>query len=293
MLFLLFSLLSPTLALPDFSCVCETYNLNACSRAYSCRLNSSISFDDHPVPSWVTGKEEALFAATISQATSGVLRPSIFQYGRLTWESKVACDLSGQVSWAQSAQECQLEAGKTGNASRYHGWATVGFHPLGQAPGTWLTQILGEVNNTNGDPNFTNATCASSGLYVNLTYVNDTEPYDPRFSPRGFWGFLDRFHTYATGQDGVPSYKTDRDLISHGVDVNCTGYDQSGLPCNEPSCTEPPLLAHYDCPATNSGSVGAQNCWRSYSRDNASSRYGLLWGIVLSTVFLYGFLYCV
>ncbi|KAK1769681.1 hypothetical protein QBC33DRAFT_331566 [Phialemonium atrogriseum] len=286
----LFIFLLAASALPDYSCVCEKANINACSRSYSCRLNSSISFDSPPIPEWVTDKEKALFADTITQAKNGSLRPPVFDLGQLTWQSKLACDYNNGKKWYQTTNGCQ-SSNKTGKPSRHHGWASLGFHPLGTASGTWLTQILGEIDNPDGDERFMNASCASTGLFINLTYINATPPYDPRFSPAASWGFLYRSNTYAMGSDGVPSYRTDQDLIANGVDINCTGFGQTGQPCESPHCLEPPNFAHYDCPATNSGSVGSGNCWRSYQQDSSVGRTGLYWGLIVSAALCCGFLY--
>jgi hypothetical protein len=290
-------LLLRVLALPDYTCICEKYNINGCSRTYSCRLNQSISFGSPPVPTWVTDKETTLFAETIEQAKNGSLRPPIFDLGRLTWEARLACDddVGGRKRWHLSNIGCNVPAVNTTvvGTSRLTGWASLGFHPLGTAGGTWLTQILGQVNNPDGDPSFLNARCANTGLFINLTYINATEPYDPRFSPNGFWGTLLRSRTYPVGSDGVPSYRTDRDMIANGVNLNCSSYDQTGLVCKSPQCLEPPLVSHYACPATNSGYVGSLNCSRTYSESSASSRssrheliMGVLSAVAISGAFL-------
>lgn len=268
------SLFSLAHALPDFSCICESHNLNGCSKSYSCRLNSTIDFYKAPVPDWVTDAEEALFVNTIDDAVNGLLRPPFFSLGRMTWEAVVACDdENGELAWLPQLTQCQATR-TVGNVTvprrRYHGWANLGFHPLGNQPGTWLTQILGEIEDPDGDADshFARARCADSGLYVSVDYINATQPYDPRFSPGGHWGMLYLYantHVYPVGSQGVPSYRTDGDMVENGVYLNCTGYDTTGRACTEPNCFEPANVTHYDCPLGKNASVGPENCARRYA----------------------------
>ncbi|KAH8905390.1 hypothetical protein BR93DRAFT_929644 [Coniochaeta sp. PMI_546] len=261
-------------ALPDFSCICESHNLNACSKSYSCRLNSTIDFYKATVPDWVTDAEEALFVNTLDDAINGLLRPPFLSLGRMTWEATMACDDDkGDLAWYPQLSQCQATFtvdNVTEPRRRYHGWASLGFHPLGSQPGTWLTQIIGEIADAEGDDDshLARARCANTGLYVSVDYINATQPYDPRFSPAGHWGMLYLYgneHVYPVGAQGVPSYMTDGDLIDNGVYLNCTGYDTTGRVCAEPSCFEPANLTHYDCPAGKNTSVGAGNCARRYA----------------------------
>jgi len=268
------SLCSLVHAVADFSCICETRNLNGCSKTYSCRLNSTIDFYKAPVPDWVTDAEETLFINTIDDAVNGLLRPPFFSLGRMTWEATTACDDdNGMLTWYPQQSQCRSSVTR-GNVTeprrRYHGWASLGYHPLGKEPGTWLTQIMGEIRDASGgnDTHLLDARCADTGLYVSVDYINATQPYDPRFSPAGHWGML-YLHSsdlvYPVGAAGVPSYRTDGDLISYGVDLNCTGYDTSGRVCQEPKCFEPANVTHFECPMRDGTSVGGGNCTRRYA----------------------------
>lgn len=269
------SLAPLTHALADFSCICEPANLNGCSRSYSCRLNSTIELYNTAVPAWVADPEEALFVNTIDDAVNGLLSPPFLSLGRMTWEAAVACDDDeGELRWNHQLTQCGSTTIASGNVTtqrrRYHGWASLGFHPLGNQPGTWLTQILGEISEPDdtGDGHLARATCASTGLYVSVDYINATRPYDPRFGPPGHWGMLylsGPDDVYPVGAVGVPSYRTDGDLIENGVDLNCTGYDTTGRVCAEPECVEPVNVTHYECPAGQGmGGVSAANCSRKY-----------------------------
>lgn len=270
-------------ALPDFSCVCETANRNGCSRSYSCRLNSTIDFYHNEVPDWVTDVEETLFINTIDDAVSGLLSPPFFSLGRMTWEASMACDdEDGQLRWYPTLSSCRatttttnITTGDRQTRRRLHGWANLGFHPLGNQPGTWLTQILGEIEDPDGeeDSHLVSARCADTGLYTSIDYINDTQPYDPRFSPMGDWGMLylySKDRVYPVGPAGVPSYKTDGDLIKNGVDLNCTGYDTTGRVCEQPSCSEAANVSHYACAVGQTGNVGAGNCSRTYKEQKSS-----------------------
>jgi hypothetical protein len=257
----------------NLTCICEARNLNGCSRGYSCRLNSTIDFYKATVPDWVTDAEETLFINTIDDAVNGLLRPPFHTLGRMTWEGSIACDDdNGMLAWYPQQSLCPSTITR-GNVTeprrRYHGWASLGFHPLGKEPGTWLTQILSEIRDPSGinDTHLLDARCADTGLYVSVDYINATQPYDPRFSSMGSWGMLylqTGGHAYPVGADGVPSYRTDGDLINYGIDLNCTGYDTSGRVCQEPKCFEPPDVTHFDCPIRNT-TVGGGNCTRRYA----------------------------
>lgn len=260
----------------NFTCICEGHLLNGCSKSYSCRLNSTIDFYKAPVPDWVTDDEETLFLDTIDDAVNGLLRPPFLSLGRMTWEAVVACDDDdGVLTWYPQQTQCRPTDITRGNATeprrRYHGWASLGFHPLGKEPGTWLTQILAEIEDPVGGVNDTvlaRARCADTGLYVSVDYINATQPYDPRFSPAGAWGMLylhESTRVYPVGAAGVPSYRTDGDLVNYGVDLNCTGYDTSGRVCQEPKCFEPVNVTHYNCPIGNDSNVGGANCSRRYA----------------------------
>lgn len=256
------------------TCICEAENLNGCSKSYSCRLNSTIDFYKAPVPDWVTDAEETLFLDTIDDAVNGLLRPPFLTLGRMTWEAVIACDDDdGVLTWYQQQTQCRSTI-TLGNITeprrRYHGWASLGFHPLGKQPGTWLTQILAEIEDPVGgnDTQLANARCADTGLYVSVDYINATQPYDPRFSPAGAWGMLylhDSTRVYPVGAQGVPSYRTDGDLINYGVELNCTGYDTSGRVCQAPKCFEPANITHFKCPVGNDTNVGGGNCSRRYA----------------------------
>jgi hypothetical protein len=272
---LFFLLISNVSSLPDFSCICEKQNLNACWKTYSCRLNSTLDLNATEAPAWVTSTVQSLFLNTINDAKNGQLRPPFFSLGRMTWEARLACGSEdGQLQWYGGVDECQsgATANKTGTNSttrirRHHGWASLGFHPLGTNAGTWLTQILGEIEDPDkSDGKLMEATCASTGLYVSVSYINASQPYDPRFTPAGQWGVLYAgSHVYPVGNQ-VPSYRTDNDLIDNGVYLDCTGYDTTGITCKQPTCFEPANLTHYQCPVGVNGSqVGAANCSRTYS----------------------------
>lgn len=268
-------IISTASCLPDFSCICEKQNLNACAKTYSCRLNSTLDLSAAEAPTWVTSTEESLFRNTINDAKNSLLRPQFFALGRMTWEAKLACsDDDGQLQWYPGVDQCQYgtRTNATGTNSTterrmYHGWASLGFHPLGREPGTWLTQILGEIEDPDdSDKALLRATCANTGLYVSVSYINASEPYDPRFTSAGRWGVLYAgSHAYPVGSQGVPSYRTDNDLIENGVSLDCVGYDTTGTVCKQPSCTEPANLTHYQCPAGLNGfPVGSANCSRTY-----------------------------
>jgi hypothetical protein len=267
----LFLFISIVHSLPDFSCICEKNNTNACARTYSCHLNSTIDFTSTEAPDWVTVAEETLFVNTINDALSGELRPPFFSMGRMTWDATIACDdENGQLRWHHQINECRFSSktNETVEKRRRHGWASLGFHPFGTQPGTWLTQILGEIDDANAgkDTQLMEAKCANTGLYVHVSYINASEPYDPRFSPAGGWGVLYAgAREYLVGDAGVPSYRTDNDLINNGVSLDCTGYDTTGQPCKQPDCMEPANITHYNCPAGVSwAGVGALNCSRTY-----------------------------
>jgi hypothetical protein len=258
----------------NFNCICEAENLNGCSRSYSCRLNSTIDYNA-TVPDWVTDAEEALFINTIDDAVNGLLRPPFFSLGRMTWEAAIACDDDdGVLTWYPQQSQCRATLTREDNVTesrrRYHGWASLGFHPMGKEPGTWLTQIMGEIDDPDGDgdSHLVSATCADTGLYVSVDYINATQPYDPRFSPAGGWGMLylhSSNRVYPVGAQGVPSYRTDGDLINYGVDLNCTGFDTSGRVCQEPKCFQPANITHFKCPVGTNTTVGGANCSRRYA----------------------------
>lgn len=271
-------LISAAHSLPDFSCICEKQNQNACARTYSCRLNNTINFNSDKPPSWVTAAEEGLFNNTINDALNGELRPPFFTLGRMTWEATIACDdEDGQLRWHHHINECRFGTNAT-EKRRMHGWANLGFHPLGTQKGTWLTQILGEIADINGtsDTQLTQGSCSNTGLFVHLSYINASEPYDPRFSPAGDWGVLyNGEHVYPVGAAGVPSYRTDNDLIDNGVALDCTGYDTTGFTCTSPGCVEPANITQYRCPAGVDGfPVGAANCSRAYQANVALESAG-------------------
>lgn len=272
-------IISTASCLPDFSCICEKQNLNACAKTYSCRLNSTLDLSATEAPTWVTTTEQSLFLNTVDDAKDGQLRPPFFFLGRMTWEAKLACsDGDGELQWYPGVDQCQYgtKTSATGTNSTterrvYHGWASLGFHPLGTEPGTWLTQILGEIKDPDdSDRALMQATCANTGLYVSVSYINASQPYDPRFTSAGRWGVLYAgSHVYPVGSQGVPSYRTDNDLIDNGVSLDCTGYDTTGTLCKQPNCLEPANLTQYQCPAgVNEFPVGAANCSRTYTADS-------------------------
>lgn len=149
------------------------------------------------------------------------------------------------------------------------GYASLGFHPLGTENGTWLTQILAEISYVGGVVDYV---CTWTGLYMQLTKINDTTPRDSRFESIN----VNPNYGPVSGP-GVPSFRTDNDLIAHGVVLNCTAWALSEGGCqnfSEPrysgdrnpenyTCYPQLLVNHFDCPATNSGYVGLDNCTRA------------------------------
>ncbi|KAH8888000.1 hypothetical protein GQ53DRAFT_826572 [Thozetella sp. PMI_491] len=251
-------------------CIIEISGRNACDRNTSLRFTPEVSFDNPPTPSWVTDAETRLFEQTIGEAQAGRLHP----FDSEIWRNYTSPDSWQDILYAWLPTEaCDGEnntkmwndrgCGSINNGGWMTGLGMLGFHPLGTENGTWLTQILGEVLNP-GD--LREAVCAGTGLYINLTKINDSRPLDSRFQAFN----EDPAYADALGIDLGPfvgSYRTDGDLIAHGIDLNCTiyGWDRGGI-CDiqqgDPFCK--PRVTHYDCPATNSGHLSFENCSLSY-----------------------------
>jgi hypothetical protein len=250
----------------DAMCIIEASSINACERNGSFRLNSNVSFDGAKVaPAWVTSAEINLFDQTIQEAKAGVLRPSWFYVPASNrriwaWIASQACD-GGPDTKIWGDRGC----GSVYYSGRLTGLAMLGFHPLGTESGTWLTQILGEILNPDGNAYFRNPVCAGTGLYTRLTKINDSIPWDPRFESRDdqdwAWPLDPR----------VPGYHTDNDLIANGVQLTCN--NSHYISCHDLpdySCDPGPPLIHSACPATNSGHVGVDNCLITYTAQKHS-----------------------
>jgi len=69
------------------------------------------------------------------------------------------------------------------------GYGSLGFHSLGNRTGTWLTQIFGQIENPDKNPYVWNPACVGAGLYMDVTYADDTAPIarQPQWT-RDFFG---------------------------------------------------------------------------------------------------------
>lgn len=140
-LFLFIETLSASVSL-NSKCICLP-PVNACSQSYRCNLNSTIYTSSQSVPSWVTPPIRDLVLATIDRVKNGTLTD---------FDATMACDGSdGTKVWAN---DCSVNGG-----GYLTGYGSLGFQPFGNHSGTWLTQILGQVEDPTGDPWLNSAIC--------------------------------------------------------------------------------------------------------------------------------------
>lgn len=216
-LFLFIETLSASVSL-NSKCICLP-PVNACSQSYRCNLNSTIYTSSQSVPSWVTPPIRDLVLATIDRVKNGTLTD---------FDATMACDGSdGTKVWAN---DCSVNGG-----GYLTGYGSLGFQPFGNHSGTWLTQILGQVEDPTGDPWLNSAICPGE-LYVTITYINDTHPYDSM-------GFNVLTSVQEAPADSPFNQRTDNDLIARGYDMVCFKPNPSSYNDNE--------LVHFNCPSIN------------------------------------------
>jgi hypothetical protein len=189
-----------------------------------CHLNSSISTTSY-IPSWVTPNVTILFDSTYQQAMNNTL---ISSTNSGYFEAGMACnfDAGAQPHWADY---CDTYDGS--GPYYFTGYASLGFHPFGTAPGLWLTQILAPFGQENLGP----SGCPELDFYVNITLINgNAQVYD--------W-VLNLVVPEHIGPPGYPAIMTDNALLADGIDLNCNNL----LSVN--SYAPPVPSKHVDCPS--------------------------------------------
>jgi hypothetical protein len=149
------------------------------------------------------------------------------------------------------ASRCSINGDVAGYLTAF---AQVGFHPFGDAPGIWLTQIFGQIRDIDNLDYSSFYNCPGQA-YVTITYINNTTPIDAY----GANTFLPGQHTEPTS--GYLAYRTDNDLIKHGYDAACSGSNNT---------------VHVDCPANHTldtfhGETGSSTVPRSCLYPNTTT----------------------
>jgi hypothetical protein len=197
--------------------------VNACTQDLRCHLNETLFTPAPPaIPSWVPANLTKLVSSTLQDAKAGTLgnTPVIgledlsgTRYG-LSWYAGMTCSNSTHgTMWAVS---CGERSGLY-NTNFGSGYASLGFHPLGLEPGTWLTQILMPVVDTPGYTGGFVASCVAAEAYINIDKISDNTPLD-------LWE--QRMAGYPTvSAKQVVAWRTDNDLLKNGLKTRCRHFD--------------------------------------------------------------------
>jgi hypothetical protein len=218
---------------------------NNCSQSWRCHLHDSIAFSSGQPPSWAPEALKTLFSTTIDQARTSTL-PDLGSYNSPSgFHPQMACWLSSTVlvwstSWSINAGPC-LSA-----------WGALGFHPYGNATGTWLTLIV-------ANPSVKLYLYKPDDFYVSIIKINDTQPIESF----GLYKTLDAYkttvdanwklfrNTFPVENVWGEAIRTDNDLIMNGYDVACCQSmycdAQTYMTANDPLWANWTLM-HFSCP---------------------------------------------
>ncbi|KAH8585754.1 hypothetical protein B0O99DRAFT_109932 [Bisporella sp. PMI_857] len=129
----------------------------------------------------------------------------------------MACTDDGRVYYWASG--CFVNGDITAYLTAF---AHIGFHFFGDAPGTWLTQILGQVKN--GDYYTANVpeNCPESGFYVSIIYINATT-----FRDYAGIDLVTPGQTAAQFAAEDLAFRTDNNIIEHGYDLFCDSQNRT------------------------------------------------------------------
>jgi hypothetical protein len=186
-----------------------------------------IPHESSPIPSWVNSSTQTLFSQTIEKAQNGTLTNIYDFWGNLqpqpyrTW----AANMVAQDTWRTSTS--LYDKGRNGS---FTGYANLGFHPFGDFPGTWLTQIIGQVAiASDNEWRLRNDT----EMWTSIVKINDTSP-----CCKDLFCNSSIITPSPLVKDCLLDDRTDTDMILHGFENDCRWATQ----------VPKPSPRHFDCP---------------------------------------------